>query len=275
LFSLTVERRLGPNWTASISGIRSLTVKQYQSFDSNAPAPFPRTQPGQMRSGVEADRSRPISVLNGIPVRQVQVTQNSGISRYHGLHMSLARRFAKRYQIEASYVYSQNLTNASNDHNFAAPNEWSDVGRAEWGPSEFWQRNRFVAHGTANLPWNAQLSMVATLASGVPVNATTGVDNNGDSTVRDRPPFFSRHGFVGPRQTTFDLSLGKPVSLGESAKLELRTEIYNLFNGSNFHRLNGVWGNGATPLPTFLAPQAGITAADPGRQFTFVARFLF
>jgi hypothetical protein len=189
--------------------------------------------------------------------------------------MSLARRFAKRYQIEASYVYSQNLTNASNDHNFAAPNEWSDVGRAEWGPSEFWQRNRFVAHGTANLPWNAQLSMVATLASGVPVNATTGVDNNGDSTVRDRPPFFSRHGFVGPRQTTFDLSLGKPVSLGESAKLELRTEIYNLFNGSNFHRLNGVWGNGATPLPTFLAPQAGITAADPGRQFTFVARFLF
>jgi len=48
-----------------------------------------------------------------------------------------------------------------------------------------------------------------------------------------------------------------------------------LFNGSNFYRLNNVYGNGATPLPTFLRPVAGVTNVDPGRQFQFGLRMIF
>jgi hypothetical protein len=36
---------------------------------------------------------------------------------------------------------------------------------------------------------------------------------------------------------------------------------------------NGVWGNGATPLPTFGQALGGISNVEPGRQFQLMARF--
>ena len=55
----------------------------------------------------------------------------------------------------------------------------------------------------------------------------------------------------------------------------VRAEGFNLFNRSNFVRVNATYGNGVNPLPTFLAPLAGISNADPGRQFQFATRFTF
>jgi hypothetical protein len=76
-------------------------------------------------------------------------------------------------------------------------------------------------------------------------------------------------------QATFDTSLSKRVSLGEGMQLELRAEAFNIFNRSNFIRLNNIYGTGATPLATFLSPIAGIANSDPGRQLQFAARFIF
>jgi len=57
--------------------------------------------------------------------------------------------------------------------------------------------------------------------------------------------------------------------------LELRVDVFNLFNNSNFYRFNNNYGDGTTPRGTFLTPVAGISNVDPGRQIQFAARFVF
>jgi hypothetical protein len=57
--------------------------------------------------------------------------------------------------------------------------------------------------------------------------------------------------------------------------VEARLEAFNLFNRNNLIRVNNIYGEGPKPLPTFLAPIAGITNADPARQIQLMLRFLF
>lgn len=281
-WTLGIQQRLPGQWLLAIDGIRSLAVKQFLHYNLNAPSAFPRTSPGQMRTVAEADATRPmydptlgVSMYQGVPVRDVRITTNGNTATYHALSVSLSRRLGSRYQTNFSYTYSSALNSITDDHLGANPNEWSDVQRAERGLSDFAQRNRFVANGIAALPWKIQASAYALVASGLPVNATTGVDNNGDSTVVDRPAGFGRNAFRGPRHVNFDLSLMRPILLSERTRLELRADAFNLFNNQNYYAFNRVYGNTATPAATFLQPLAGIANTDPGRQFTFGLKFLF
>jgi len=70
-------------------------------------------------------------------------------------------------------------------------------------------------------------------------------------------------------------ALARRFALGEGVSLELRGEVFNVFNHSNFIKLNNTYGNAATPDPKFLTPLAGIQNSDPGRQFQFAARLVF
>ena len=274
--SLGLQRRLFGDWVATVDGVHSFSVKQFQQYDFNAPAPFPRTAPGQARSVAEADSTRPLATFMGVPVRQLLVTSNAGKASYNALDLGLSRRFIGRYQFEAHYVYSSSINSLTDDHLGTNPNEWGDAVRGERGPNDFHQRHRFVAHGTALLPWQSQLSAVVTLASGTPINALTGVDNNGDTTNADRAVGFGRNPFRGPRQTSFDVSLAKQVPLKQDrVQIELRADVFNLFNNSNYYQFNNVYGNGATPLATFRQPLAGVSNVDPGRQIQFGARLVF
>lgn len=287
--ALGVQRKLFGAWIATADVIHHLSIKQFTAYDRNVPSPFPRTANGQMRSVAAADLTRPlfnagrgVSLYGDVPVRIVRESSNGGRASYDALSLGLRRRFADRYQFEAHYVYSSSINSISDDHLGSNPNEFSDVIWAERAPSDFHQRQRFVAQGTVALPWQTMFTAVATLASGLPVNALTGTDNNGDTVLFDRPinpatgvPF-ARNAFRGPRHTTFDTSLAKSITLGsDRARLELRADVFNLFNGSNFYNFNRTYGNGATPASTFLQPLAGVSNVDPGRQFQFAARLIF
>lgn len=48
-----------------------------------------------------------------------------------------------------------------------------------------------------------------------------------------------------------------------------------MLNHQNLIKVNNIYGEGPTPLATFLAPVAGITNADPSRQIQFATRVLF
>lgn len=274
--SVGLQRKLPGDFVVSADYVHSFSVKQLTAYNRNAPSPFPRAAPGQVRTVAAADATRPLTTLDGVRVRQVLESANAGKAYYDALTVSLSRRLTRRYQLDARYVYSSALNSITDDHLGVNPNEFSDIIRGERGPSDFHQRHRFVAYGTALLPWEMAVTGVATLASGLPVNAITGVDNNGDTIVIDRPVGFGRNAFRAPRQTTFDVSLARRVNLGgERAQLELRGDVFNIFNGSNYQRLNNVYGNGATPVATFLQPLAGISNVDPPRQFQFAVRLLF
>lgn len=274
-FSLGVQKRWNSGWMFSIDGIRSLTVQQFIQFDRNVAAPFSRTAPGQVRSAAAADATRKRAAFEGIPVRQLRETVNGGVGSYTALDVTVSRQFRSRYQLGAHWVWSTAINSVTDDHLGANPQDFNEVVRGERALSDFAQRHRFVANGLVRLPWRMQLSSIATFASGLPVNPLSGVDNNGDGTLIDRAFGFGRNAFRGTRQSTVDVSWSKTVALGERARVELRGDVFNLFNGSNFHRFNNVYGNGAAPLPVFLRPLGGVANADPGRQFTFGARILF
>jgi hypothetical protein len=277
-FSLGFQRTLGRDWTLTADVIHQRTLKQQRVNDINAPAPFARTAPGQTRSATAADATRPFgTTYSGVRVRKVAVIENTASSTYDALDLGLLKRLSRRLQFEAHYVYASALTDAMffGEADTGIPDQFRLSDRLEWGPSDFHQRHRLVAHGLVTLPRDAQVSFVATLASGLPVNPVTGLDDNGDGYKSDRPVGFARNSICTPAQNSFDTSLAKRFQLREGLKLELRGEAFNLFNHTNYIKLNNIYGNGATPTATFLAPLAGVQNADPGRQFQFGARVIF
>ena len=71
----------------------------------------------------------------------------------------------------------------------------------------------------------------------------------------------------------FDLTLAKSFTLGDAARqLELRFEIFNVFNTLNVTGVNSTYGSDpANPRSSFLSPTR---VANP-RQFQAAIRFRF
>jgi outer membrane receptor protein involved in Fe transport len=277
-FSFGVQRELFKDWTLVADVIHSRTLRQQRVDDINAPAPFLRTAPGQTRTAAAADATRPFgTTFQGVRVRKVAVVENTASSSYDALELGLVKRFSRRFQFESHYV----LSSALNDSMFfgeadsGVPNQFGVSDGGERAPSDFQQRQRLVAHGLFETPFGTQLSAVATLGSGLPVNPLTGLDDNGDGYRSDRPVGLARNSFRTPAQAAFDLSLARRFTLREGLRLELRGEVFNLLNHTNYVKLNNIYGNTSTPDALFLAPLAGVQNADPGRQFQFGARLLF
>ncbi|MDQ1611841.1 MAG: hypothetical protein QOG00_1772 [Pyrinomonadaceae bacterium] len=277
-FSLGIQRTLSGDWTLTADAIHSRTLKQQRVNDINAPTPFLRNVPGQTRAVAQADVTRPFgTTYGGVRVRKVAVIENTASSNYDALDLGLLKRFSRRFQLESHYVYSSALTTSMffGETDTGIPNQFGLDERLERAPSDYHQRHRFVTHGLFEMPFQTQVSFVATLGSGLPVNPLTGLDDNGDGYRSDRPVGFGRNSFRTPMQASFDTSLAKRFALREGVRLELRGEVFNLFNRANFIRLNNTYGNGATPDPNFLTPVAGVQNSDPGRQFQFGARLIF
>lgn len=262
-FSLGVQRQLFNDWTLTADVLHSRTLKMMRVNDINAITPFNRT--------------RPYPTFAGIRVNKIAVIENTSSSNYDALDLGLIKRFAQRFQLEAHYVYSSALTYYMffGEPETGIPANFGLSDQTERGPSDFNQRHRFVAHVLLELPFRTQLSFIATVASGLPVNPLTGEDTNGDGYRVDRPVGFSRNSFRTPMQASFDASLSKRVALSEGVQLELRAEAFNLFNRSNFIKLNNIYGTGQTPLATFLTPVAGLANSDPRRQLQFAVRIIF
>jgi hypothetical protein len=280
--SLGLERRLPGGWSLAVTGMRNLSVKQFMHINLNPPDAFVRTAAGQSRSVATADATRPlydaasgVSMYEGVPVRDVRLVTNGGTAANYNLEVRLTRRFSRRFQAGAHYVLTNAMNSITNDHLGSNPQDWSDILKGEWALSDYCQRHRFVVNGVAWLPAQVQFSVFAVMASGLPVNPLTGIDNNGDSNLYDRPAGYGRNSFRGTPQRDLDLSLARPIRLSERAQVELRGDVFNLFNNQNYYKFNNVYGNGAVPKSTFMQPVGGIANVDPGRQFTFGLRLVF
>jgi hypothetical protein len=232
-----------------------------------------------MRSVADANNARPFHTYSGVQnVTLVDQIENTSSSIYQAFDASLKRRFARWGEISAHYVFSGSYAYAMfyADNNSGIPNEWMpNWDRYERGPSDFYQRHRFIADAVLRGPYQTTLSLVGNFGSGLPVNPITGVDNNGDGYTVDRPVGLGRDSFSTPAQKTVDVALAKKFTLRERLSAEARVEALNVLNSKNFVNFNNVYGNNATPLSTFLTPVAGITNSDPSRQLQFVVRLLF
>ncbi len=279
-WTLGFASEVAPGWTLSLDYVGSHSLRLLRPADLNAPAPFPRTAPGQVRPASVADPTRPI-----IPVpdgyRRIVAMVNAGVASYNGLQARLEKRFRDRYGLLLSYTWSHALDTVDADVPFQDPNDSNLLGAAEKATSLLDQRHRAVLTGWWQMPWQVMVGSSASLGSGRPFNVTTGVDNNGDGSFADRPVI---NGFVisrnfGRGSPLYDLALflEKEIKVRERFRIRLRGEAFNLFNHDNIVGRNGVYGNLATgqPLPSFAQSLPGIANTEPARQFQLQLRLAF
>ena len=311
-WTMGIQHQLAQTWLLSMDYVGSHTLKIVRPLDVDAPTSFVRTivtnsLTGAMtqfvRSSQAANCTRPLWVAfykqQGTRCNTTQATNpqpayaqilsdvNNAYAFYHALNVNLNHRFTNRFLILASYTWSHSTDNVDPDVPGQNPNDPNITSATEYGNAIFDQRHRFVLSGYYLAPLKITVGGVATLASGLPFNLTTGANNFGDSGgTADRPLI---NGVVIGRNTgrgraIYDVSpmIERPFALGsERVELTLRAEAFNVFNHANFVGFNGAFGNGVTPpLATngqgaIGQPLIGITNQLPARSLQFQARLNF
>jgi Carboxypeptidase regulatory-like domain/TonB dependent receptor len=262
-----------------------------RTVDLNAPTPFTRNAPGQVRSVAAANATRPILPVNG-GVRQVNVIMNLGVADYDGLQTQLSYRGHRRMFAAVSYTLSKATNIFEPDGNGIGPNESNitELGEIERGPSVVDQRHRAVFTFHYRFPLNITAGTVTMLASARPFNATTGIDNNGDGLNNDRPVIegvvVRKSAFRGTPTSDVAAFVEERFRLSEHTSLLLRLEGFNLLNHGNFlGRGVTTYGDAAVAAPTFGQFVGGVGTSpnaipafaniDPPRMFQVQARLIF
>jgi hypothetical protein len=252
-------------------------------------------------------RSRDINVrrvgtdsfaLPGLDPRflQLNVLEASGRSAYHGLSLSLRKRYSNRWALSGSYTMAHAMDDVTD---FTLENEADDQTNltAEWGPSAYDQRHRLVASavfqapaGTATPAWmsNWSIGSIVTFASGRPFNPLVGYDANGDSHPdTDRARLTSggpvgRNSGVGPVFFTVDARVARQIEAGGRTRIDFLAEVFNLFNRTNYSGVNRVFGSQGLQAGNIrgsreVAPTepGGFTSAFASRQVQLGVRLKF
>lgn len=287
--SIGAEREFGKGFFMSADYVHQWWVAIDRTVDLNAPAPFDRTASGQVRSVAAANTTRAILPVNG-GVREVNVLMNLGNAQYDGLQTQVSYRANPKLFASVSYTLSKSMNDTEPDGNGVGPND-SNIARltaGEWGPSLLDQRHRAVLTFRYQLPWNVTAGTVTDLGSARSLNATTGIDNNGDGLNNDRPVIdgavVGKSTFRGTATEDVSIFGEERIKLG-SRTLLLRLEGFNLFNHLNaLGRAQTVYGDTGVPNPTFGQLVAVTTAStaipsvqniDQPRTFQLQARFVF
>jgi hypothetical protein len=195
--------------------------------------------------------------------------ESAGNSVYHGMAVSVNKRFNNHYQVIGSYTYSKTISD-TDDVNFELGPQDPTNPRADRGLSAFDMRHRMSAAAIFESPFRGgegrlyeraladfYVSPVVTARSGFPFNIRTGIDINLDSNNNDRPFAVGRNTGLGPWFFSTDLRVGRRISFNADnpVALELIFDAFNVFNRTNFKDVNNVTG-GALSLD-----QLGITDA--------------
>lgn len=277
--SIGIEREVARNVIVSADYVHQHMSDLDRTVDLNAPSPFDRTAPGQVRSTAAADATRPIVPVNG-GFRQINAIMNLGLADYDALQTMVSYRGKGKLQGSVSYTLSKATNTTEPDGNGINPNDANiaRLGEQERGPSLLDQRHRAVLSLTYRVLPDVIAGTVTQIASARPINATTGVDNNGDRGNNDRPVIegavVSKSSFRGSVQSDVAVFGEGRLPLA-NRNFSLRVEVFNLFNHPNVLGRNATFGDTGAPLATFGRALAGLANIDPPRMVQFQVKYEF
>ena len=269
-WNVNVQRQLGRNTAATVGYLGSHGDDLRISRNINQPVDGVRPFPALSASS---------PILPGAALGNLTQAESSGFSNYNAMFVSVNSRLSRGLQFETSYTLSKSLdTNSLNSSNFDLQDSY-DIPN-QYGPSDFDARQRFVLSAIYALPFTElplargwQVAAVVQSQSGNPVNIVTsnstltGVPNTlrPDVTGPIRivgsvdqwfdPSVFvavnrfgnlARNAVVGPAFHNTDVSLIKNVGLGGRSVLQLRADVFDVFNHANFGPPGNIVGS-----PTF------------------------
>jgi hypothetical protein len=223
----------------------------------------------------------------------INLEDASGQNVYHGLQVSLNRRFNNGLQFVGNYTWSHAIDDVQDQTNYSgAPQDLNNF-RADRGNSSGDSRHNASFDVFYQLPFGKgqhffgsasgltdriiggwQLAVVGNARTGIAANVVIPVSQTGNfNTANQRPnlvpgvslypavqsvdSFFNRAAFALPAQGTFgnagrnivygpslvnvDVSALKDVPLTERVKMQIRGEVFDVFNHPNFDQPNLTW----------------------------------
>jgi hypothetical protein len=296
-WNLNIQRQIAGDAVATVGYMGSSGANLRISRNINQPVdgvrPFPTT----------SDKS---PILPGTPLGNITQVGSSGFSTYHAAWVSATKRLSRSLQFDASYTWSKSLdTNSLNSSGFAIQNGY-DIAD-QYGLSDFDARHRFVLSATYTLPFAGhfltrgwQIAAIVQSQSGNPVNIVTSnsrlngepnsvrpdvtgpiriigsVDQWFDTSVFaavDRFGNLGRNVVIGPAFHNTDLAVIKNVRPGGRLGLELRMDVFDLFNHPNLGPPDNIVGS-----PTFgKISRTRLPTGEAGssRQIQLAARLSF
>jgi hypothetical protein len=192
--------------------------------------------------------------VNDAGITQFTDYQSRGMSIYHGMTVSLTRRFSNHVSFQANYTFSKAIDDNTDFNSAFAPPFPSRL-FTERSLSTFDIRHNFVVSGVLQSPFRAgagehflsrafadmSLSPSIFIRSGIPFTIRTGTDINGDSRGgTDRLFSIGRNTGIGPNYRSVNLRLSKSFRLKKDSplRLEFSADAANLFNRTNFAAVN-------------------------------------
>jgi hypothetical protein len=251
--SATVEQMIGDSATLSVSYLFSRTRNLQRRLDRNLFAPtydatglpiFPTTRPDPT-------------------VGAVSINESTARSRYDAMTVSLTRRLANRFQMQANYAFARNLDDDSNEHLFRRETAMDPFNLApEWTYSKNDVRHNFNVNALADMPGGFTAGAILFARTGVPYTPIIGFDTQNDANDENDRAIIGGHavGRNSARQAPFfnlDLRILKAFRFGNARELELIAEVFNVTRATNL-----TFGPDAvSPFGTAAQPVA--TAGQP------------
>jgi len=159
--------------------------------------------------------------------------ETTNISHYNAMQVSARKNLTQNFQFQLSYTLSKAVSLSDDIFEPGVPQDSNNL-FADKGPTLRDARHRFVLSGIIRLPLGFETSNIISMQSGRPFNITTGLDNNGDGHVKDRPAGVGRNAGRSASTYIWDTRLSRPFKIGERVTLSPTVDMFNVVNHANF-----------------------------------------
>jgi outer membrane receptor protein involved in Fe transport len=256
-WNLGYAQELGRNMALEFDYVHILGLHEFTSLDINPRiGPLINAQRGSanpprlLAAQFAAHSAELISAFGtDSPFARITVAQSDGRSRYDALTISFKRRYANKFQFNAHYTLSRALAwfGQTGDFGNVAQNQFNKFDPAQdFGPTDADERHRFVASGIFDLPWGFQVAPIFQMGSPrhwsvfpscvCDINKDGVTFENRDSRDGNDQHMLPPNTKLGDRFSQLNLRVSKFFNFGETRKLGLFFEAFNVFNTANFGR---------------------------------------
>jgi len=257
-WNLGFAQEFGKNMALEFDYVHILGLHEFSGLDIN-PRPGPllgldRSDPSPpnsqrvLASQFAAHAAELIQAFGtATPFARVSVAQSDSRSRYDAFTVAFKKRYADKFQLNAHYTLakSQAWFGATADFGLAPQNAFVKFDPINFGPTGEDERHRFVLSGIFDLPWDFQVAPIFQMASARPYSIFPSClcDINRDGVTNDResvnPAVDDQHVLPlndhrGDNFSQLNVRVSKFFKFGETKKLGLFFEAFNVFNTGNF-----------------------------------------
>ncbi len=256
------EQEIYSGWAAYLDLTVSKGVHLTRFVNPNvccSTADIVATQDVNLGTGPSYSGPAPFSDLGGITD-----TVSSAKSLYRGATIGVRKRFANRFQLDANYVWSEDLDDDSNERDPFSFRYYDFFNLArEYSYSDRDEKHKFNLVSHSELPGKIALDVRMQAHTAQPYSANPNATGTGPLCSNSQAAHRVQLG-AGPGGTnidcgrnflrkdngyfSFNFGAARPFHLGERFVVTPKVEVFNLFNNKN--NINTVSGSG-TPLFDF------------------------